>query len=140
MRNTTLIRSLLLVGLVLTTSAWATQPFAVDLQVNNLTNQTLIPVASLNYEQNGQMNWQVPIPTSSIHIAPHTQHVSIDNRNQLTAYDLNYLDFQDINGKLVVSCLEDYYATSTSINLIFTVAESNSAPGRYVCKHQTLPF
>lgn len=130
-----------LFALSLTLALWSlqAQAFTVSLQATNTTNAEVQTQGSLSYEQNGTMIWQAPMPTINTIIAQEGKNIPLDEtRQNLTSYDLEYLDFKDMNNKVLASCLDDYYPIRENAILRFTLYKVPGNNNKYKCVRQVI--
>lgn len=111
--------------------------YSIALEASNLTDKMVKPLASLSYEAQGEMHWQVPLPTMNTLIAPKGQSIPMDKiRHNLTGYSLEYFDFQDTEGHLLAVCLSNYFAIQQDALIRFILLPLPGQPNRYHCERQ----
>ena len=115
------------------------QAYTVSLQVNNNTAEPVKTSGTYSYEQYGVFHRQTPLPIINKVVAENGRNVPMDYlRRDLSNYDVEYFDFNDINGKVLARCLDTYFPIREDAILRFTLLAVPGPGEKYKCVREVI--
>lgn len=114
--------------------------FTLSLQATNHTNQEVTVAGGASYGFRDQpIIWQAPFPTMNKLIAPQGTNIPMSVvLKDLDNFSMEYFNFSDKDGKLLVRCLSDYYSISKDAILRFTLYQAPGPNSHYYCKRDII--
>ena len=113
------------------------EAYSIALEVTNATSEMVKPLANLSYESKGEMHWQDPLPTMNALIAPKGKNIPIDSlKTNLQSYNLEYMDFQDMDKHILAVCLSNYFSIREDALIRFILLPVPGEKHRYHCERQ----